>query len=216
MPNRFFTESDIRTSAETAWRSTLAEELRFRKPVGDLHAAAVYSTPEIYLYEEASFKPYGAKLVLHMQDDGLGAGLYVERGYLWAAESGWTLQPHWDWHHFLHLFGNDPGFQALFHDARASHEGFAFWIQSGEADDEELSVYASKAPIATLHALLATWPGHLWCDVYFSTLIPKDILLQADDEEVLKAIAAPLTAVAPIYWAIVNRRRSVKPSAFGG
>jgi len=218
MPNRFFEEEDIRPSTDTQWRGPLAEELRRRNPFNDLHAAAVYSTPEVYLYHKDHFRPYGAKLVLQMGEDGLGIGFYIERGYLWAAEAGWMLQPHWDWHHFLHLLGNDPAFQKLFQQARDKYDTFSFWLQSGEADKEELSLYASHLPFASLLGLLNGWPGHLWCDVYYSSHIPGEKLLKATDDGVLDTIIDVITAVEPIYRAVLSRKIEIEArgSNFGG
>jgi hypothetical protein len=209
MPNRFFEEEDIRPDTDTQWRGKVAEELRRRNPFGDLYAAAVYSTPEIYLYHKDHFRPYGAKLVLQMGEEGLGIGFYVERGYVWAAEAGWTLQPHWDWHHFLYLMSNDPGFLSLFQKARGAFPDFSFWIQSGEADTEELSLHASHLPIAALLGLLNGWPGNLWCDLYFSSHIPGQLLLSADDESVMQQIIKVIAAAEPLYRAVLNRKIEV-------
>ncbi len=209
MANRFFEEEDISTSAETNWRVVLAEELRRRNPFRDLHAAAVYSTPEVYLYHKEHFRPYGAKLVLQMEDTGLGVGFHIERGYLWAAEAGWTLQPHWDWHHFLYLLGNDPGFVSLFKEARAAFESFSFWIRSGESDAEALSFHATHLPLAAMLGLLNGWPGHLWCDVYFATHLPRKLLLEAHDTEVIGQILQALQCVEPIYRAVLERKQEI-------
>ncbi len=218
MSNQFFEEEDISKSIETRWRGRVAEELRRRNPFGDLHAAAVYSTPEIYLYHKDHFRPYGAKLVLQMSDEGLGVGFYVERGYVWAAEAGWTLQPHWDWHHFMYLFGNDPNTQQLFQRARSNHSEFGFWIQSGEADSEELSVYASHLPFAALLGLLNAWPGHLWCDVYFSSHVSKETLLKSNDQTIMQHLVGLIGAVEPIYRAVLNRKMQLdaRSSGFAG
>ncbi len=210
MANRFFEDEDICESADTNWRVTLAEELRQSSPFGDLHAAPVYSTPEIYLYHKEHFRPYGAKLVLQMGKSGLSVGFYIERGYLWAAEAGWTLQPHWDWHHFMYLLGNDPGFVAHFKRAREAHESFAFWIRSGESDAESISLHASHLPLAALLGLLGGWPGHLWCDVYFAMQIPRDVLLGSSDDAVLERIIGGLRSVEPIYRAVLERKMAVE------
>ncbi len=209
MANRFFEEEDICESADTQWRVALAEELRKRNPFGDLHAAPVYSTPEIYLYHKEHFRPYGAKLVLQMGNAGLGVGFYIERGYLWAAEAGWTLQPHWDWHHFLYLLGNDPTFATHFRRAREKYESFAFWIRSGESDTESLSFHASHLPLAALLGLLGGWPGHLWCDVYFSMQIPGKVLLDSRDDTVFELIVGALRCVEPIYRAVLERKMAI-------
>ncbi len=209
MANRYFQEEDIGTSADTEWRVVLAEELRRRNPFGDLHAAPVYSTPEIYLYHKEHFRPYGAKLVLQMGDTGMGVGFYIERGYLWAAEAGWTLQPHWDWHHFMYLLGNDPDFVALFKRARDTFDTFAFWIQSGESDAESLSLRASHMPLAAILGLLNGWPGHLWCDVYYAMHIPGKTLLDSNDAGVLDLIVRALGCVEPVYRAVLDRKSAI-------
>jgi len=215
MSNRFFEEEDISTSTDTSWRGKLADELRRRNPFAELHAAAVYSTPEIYLYHKDYFRPYGAKLVLQMAEDGLGIGLYVERGYVWAADAGWTLQPHWDWHHYLHLLSNAPSFQQLFVDAKTRFPDFSFWIQSGEADDDELSLRCTTLSFATINALLNSWPGHLWCDAYFLRQVPRDVLLTEDNEGVLEQITNVVAVVEPIYLAILNRKKEIESRTTG-
>lgn len=218
MPNRFFKEEDIQKSTDTRWRGKVAEELRKRNPFGDLHAAAIYNDPQVYLYIKELFSPYGAKLVLEMDEEGLQAGFYIERGYVWAAETGWTLQPHWDWHHFLFLLGNRPDFLAHFQKAKEQHGDFSFWVSSGESDPEELSLYASHLPFSALLGVLQGWPGQLWCNVCFYTHIPAETLLKSDDESVMKALIAALSATEPIYRMVMQRRREIEArgSAFSG
>lgn len=218
MPNRFFREDDIQNSTETRWRGKIAEELRKRNPFGDLTAAAIFNAPQVYLYVKEHFSPYGVKLTLEMDDEGLQVGFHVERGYAWAAETGWTLQPHWDWHHFMFLLGNSPGFLGLFEQARQVNPSFSFWVSSGDADPEELSMHASHFPYAAILGLLQAWPGHLWCNVHFFTHIPGTQLVKNDDEGVLKLIIEALTSVEPIYRALLKRKAEIdaRSPAFSG
>jgi len=209
MPNHFFDEEDLIPSPDTSWRSLLADKLRSLDPFEDLYAAAVYSTPEIYLYSKAHFRPYGAKLVLRMEENGLGVGFYIERGYLWAAEAGWTLQPHWDWHHFVFLFRHDPGFLQLFRRAKEEADDFAIRIHSGDSDSEVLSFYASDLPFAAILGLLNSWPGHLWCDVYYAAHITHKALLNENDGAILDTIIRLIATVEPIYRAVLNRKMEI-------
>lgn len=218
MPNRFFKEDDIQKSTETRWRGKVAEELRRRNPFTDLYAAAIFNDPQVYLYVKDLFSPYGAKLVLEMDDEGLQVGFYIERGYVWAAETGWTLQPHWDWHHFLYLMGNSAGFLALFEQAKQQHPDFSFWMSTGDADTEELNLYASHLPYAAILGVLQGWPGHLWCNVQFFTHIPAQILVKSDDETVMKHLIGAIQAAEPIYRAVLERKKAIeaKNPAFSG